>query len=111
VGGASATLLSVEKGPCEFCHQVIPLAQLIRHEVNTQRNFSFVSFISLLLTIAGEMQIHSAKAKLGPIHFLPVQPRPSPFLANATPGEVCYHGSCSSDCWQKKLGHKIPRKR
>ena len=33
VAGASATLLSVEKGPCEFCHQVIPLAQLIRHQV------------------------------------------------------------------------------
>ena len=30
---ASTTLLSVEKGPCEYCHQVIPLAQLIKHEV------------------------------------------------------------------------------
>ena len=35
VAGASATLLNVEKGPCEFCHQVIPLAQLIRHQVRS----------------------------------------------------------------------------
>ena len=41
--GASKTLLSVEKGPCEFCHQVIPLAQLIGHEVNAQReNLSII---------------------------------------------------------------------
>ena len=31
--GATAKLLSVEKGPCEYCHEVIPLSQLINHEV------------------------------------------------------------------------------
>ena len=30
---ASTRLLSVEKGPCEYCHQLIPLSDIIHHEV------------------------------------------------------------------------------
>lgn len=51
VAGASATLLSVEKGPCEFCHQVIPLAQLIQHEVNKQKPLHYPKLLSLLFII------------------------------------------------------------
>lgn len=37
---ASAKLLSVEKGPCEYCQQVIPLSELIKHEVkNSQLSY------------------------------------------------------------------------
>ena len=43
---ASPTLLSVEKGPCEYCHQVIPLAQLIGHEVNTREPLHHARLIS-----------------------------------------------------------------
>ena len=30
---ATTKLLTVEKGPCEYCHKVIPLSELIKHEV------------------------------------------------------------------------------
>lgn len=32
--GASNKLLSVEKGPCEYCQKVVPLSELIKHEVD-----------------------------------------------------------------------------
>lgn len=31
--GGSTKLLSVEKGPCEYCQELIPLSELIKHEV------------------------------------------------------------------------------
>ena len=29
----STKLLSMEKGPCEYCHQLVPLSDIIQHEV------------------------------------------------------------------------------
>ena len=93
-GGATAstTLLSVEKGPCEFCRQVIPLTQLVRHEVyRTHRKLDLQLFVLTNLFIdlyhAGNMQIQWTKAQLGPTHFLPAQPCPSPFLTHVTSRE------------------------
>lgn len=48
--GASTKLLSVEKGPCEYCHELIPLSDLIKHEVipivNMTRGHECFPFVS-----------------------------------------------------------------